>query len=269
MYNDTVEVVKMCLDEIRVLEIGLAVRVPQPKGKVAVFDSRENCGLLFCEYGKLSYESGGRVYISDNTHPLFLPKGISYTLRGIEESSTFVINFSIRETGEPLPPVSFSGPATSSVSRQLSALERLWTLRRPSYRFRSFSVLYELLAALPEPAENSYLPTAKREKIRASVDYIERHFCDDNISNDLIADQSGISTVYFRKLFQEIYGIPPMRYVHRLRTEKAQAMLRSGYATVSETAAAVGFSSIYHFSRAFKSAVGVSPARYMKSPENR
>ena len=92
---------------------------------------------------------------------------------------------------------------------------------------------------------------------------MEQHFDDPGISNEMLAALSGVSTVYFRKLFSEIYNQSPMKYVYNLRMAKARAMLSSGYSSITETAGAVGFTNIYHFSRSFKQCTGLSPSHNM------
>ena len=53
------------------------------------------------------------------------------------------------------------------------------------------------------------------------------------LTNDALADESGLSTVYFRKLFKQVYGISPMQYASDFRIAKAKEMLQSDYGTVA------------------------------------
>ena len=78
-----------------------------------------------------------------------------------------------------------------------------------------------------------------------------------------------MSTVYFRKLFTEAYGMPPMRYVRQKRIEKAQNLLENGFTNISEIADSVGFNSIYHFSKTFKQLIGTSPSNYSRVAPSR
>lgn len=97
---------------------------------------------------------------------------------------------------------------------------------------------------------------------------MERHFTDPMITNELIAEASNVSTVYFRKIFTEAYGVPPMRYVRQRRIEKAQSLLENGFSNISEVAESVGFNSVYHFSKSFKQLIGVSPTSYLRMTFN-
>ena len=56
--------------------------------------------------------------------------------------------------------------------------------------------------------------------------------------------------------------VSPMTYVRQVRMRKAQALLMRPRARVAEVGAAVGYSDLYHFSKAFKQSVGMSPRNY-------
>ena len=71
-----------------------------------------------------------------------------------------------------------------------------------------------------------------------------------------------MSTVYYRKLFTEVMGVPPITYARQLRIEKAKEMLKSDYITLTDIATSLGYSSLYDFSRDFKKHTGVAPSKY-------
>ena len=54
----------------------------------------------------------------------------------------------------------------------------------------------------------------------------------------------------------------PIRYLNRLRIEKAKEFMRTNAVNISEAALAVGFDNIYYFSRLFKQLEGMSPSAY-------
>ena len=96
------------------------------------------------------------------------------------------------------------------------------------------------------------------------MEYISQNY-NKKIINDELAALTGLSTVYFRKLFTDIIGVSPIAYVHKLRVEKAKEMLKSDYGTLSDMAQSLGYPSLYDFSRDFKKHTGVSPSRYQLS----
>lgn len=77
-----------------------------------------------------------------------------------------------------------------------------------------------------------------------------------------IARSLGISPSHLRARFRASCGVSIGRHLRRLRLEKACGLLRLTSNRVSEIADQCGFNSIYHFSRAFRLAYGVSPMEY-------
>ena len=77
-----------------------------------------------------------------------------------------------------------------------------------------------------------------------------------------MARSLGISPSHLRARFRASCGVSLGRHLRRLRLEKACGLLRLSQNRVTEIADLCGFSSIYSFSRAFRSAYGVSPMAY-------
>ena len=120
---------------------------------------------------------------------------------------------------------------------------------------------YSILLALTQAVSERYLPTEKQRKLAPAIEYISQNYYK-SITNDSLAAITGLSTVYFRKLFTSIMGVSPITYVHQLRIEKAKAMLKSDYGTVSNIAESLGYRNVYDFSRDFKKHTGVAPSRF-------
>ena len=77
-----------------------------------------------------------------------------------------------------------------------------------------------------------------------------------------LADQVYMSRSRFAELFNRVVGLPPMQYVKRLRLERAQMMLISTATPVGEIGQQCGFPDPFHFSRTFKSSLGMSPRHF-------
>jgi len=77
-----------------------------------------------------------------------------------------------------------------------------------------------------------------------------------------VASMLGMSYTRFRTVFKEQTGFSPHQYRLEVKINKAKAMLKQTPLTVTEIADRLGFSSVYYFSRLFKSKTGQSPCRY-------
>lgn len=98
-------------------------------------------------------------------------------------------------------------------------------------------------------------------EIEQASEYIQRNIRE-KLSVRGVAEILGFSESHFRKIFKEIYGVPPGDYIRTNRIEHAkELMMYSGF-TFSEIAESCGFESIHSFSKAFKKHQGVSPREY-------
>lgn len=79
------------------------------------------------------------------------------------------------------------------------------------------------------------------------------------------ARQAGLTAQHFSVLFKADTGEPPMRYLNRLRMERARELLESAvqsHLSIKEIAACVGCRDVSHFVRDFEKRFGLSPKRY-------
>lgn len=93
---------------------------------------------------------------------------------------------------------------------------------------------------------------AARERLDAS--YAEAHTVSD------LARGVGMSLFHFTRVFTQLVGRPPHRYLNETRLRAARAMLREGR-SVTDTCFAVGFNNPSHFTRSFARRYGAAPSR--------
>lgn len=101
----------------------------------------------------------------------------------------------------------------------------------------------------------------KRVLICRVLDYVDRNFGNRMILEEL-ASVSGYSVAQFSRIFTELSGITPMRYVHTARILKAAELLSEGEKSITEIAFFCGFESLEVFERGFKKYYGVSASAY-------
>lgn len=77
-----------------------------------------------------------------------------------------------------------------------------------------------------------------------------------------VARELGMSYDHFRRRFCSVTGMPPGRYQLTKRVDRACALMAAGRVTNKEIAERLGFCDEFHFSRTFKSVVGLSPAQF-------
>jgi AraC-like DNA-binding protein len=97
------------------------------------------------------------------------------------------------------------------------------------------------------------------ERIHAARERLDTEF-DGNHTVSALARSMGMSGFHFTRVFTELVGSPPHRYLTERRLLMARAMLEDGR-SVTETCFACGFNDLSHFSRSFGRRFGVAPSR--------
>ncbi|GGC74691.1 AraC family transcriptional regulator [Chelatococcus reniformis] len=100
-----------------------------------------------------------------------------------------------------------------------------------------------------------------RERVERARAIIEGQFGRD-LSIARLAREVGLNERKLKEGFRAVVGNSVHAYLRQVRLDAAATMLEAG-ATVTETALAVGFDSLSHFSKVFTAAKGVAPSRYL------
>ena len=220
-------------------------------------------GIALKAGGKTYYSQDGKEILSDKNHVVLLPKGAAYEWTCREQGECIVIDFDTLEQGHTIRSVEISDD--SFIHSAFARLERVMSAEDPVGRLESMQLLYGLLLFLTKAANKKYVPSDKRHLLIPAVDHMRENYADTGINNDRLAALCKMSTVYFRKTFESVYGTSPIRYLHDLRMNKAKAMLSGDYDSIGQVAESVGYSSVYHFSKMFRTYTGQSPTEYKKT----
>ena len=99
--------------------------------------------------------------------------------------------------------------------------------------------------------------------IREMKSYIDRHYAE-GISLDELADQVHMSKTYLSMLFKKEEGISYIKYLTKVRMEKAMEFLKQGY-KAKVVCEMVGYHDYKYFSAQFKNSTGMTLDNYKKS----
>jgi AraC-like DNA-binding protein len=77
-----------------------------------------------------------------------------------------------------------------------------------------------------------------------------------------LAAVAHLSASQFGRVFKQVYGETPHRYLQRRRVERAMTLLRQTDRPVTDVAWDVGFASLGTFSATFRRVVGLSPTEF-------
>ena len=159
-------------------------------------------------------------------------------------------------------------PASSAVispTNRLAFLKlRLERLADDDYAFGLEDLAYELFSVIRSGPLNTNCVYRERqllwyaERIEAILDIFNKRYADAH-SLTSVARSVGMSPFQFARVFSELVGTPPHRYLLSVRLDRALQMLLDGK-SVTETCFDVGFSNLSHFTRSFQRRFGVVPS---------
>lgn len=219
--------------------------------------------LMYYEYGDTTLTFHGRTFHMTAGSVLYLPKGIPdnrYEVSVTEEFSLYNIYF---DTDDPMPcePVLIT-PGNDEFRALFEKLFHLWIGKRSGYYYKAMEQAYHLVYALRR-AQERYTLHGAQGRLANVEEYLAEHYCDTRFDYAAMASVTGLSYSYFKKLFVDTYGCPPVKQVMRLKLSRARELLQTGRFRVSEVAELCGFENVYYFSTAFKKHVGISPKQYV------
>ena len=128
----------------------------------------------------------------------------------------------------------------------------------------AMSFLYRIYGAVIFEANKRYVSSAAKDKINAAKNYIDTHLSDPLLSVAFLAENAGMSEVYFRKLFRSQTGVSPSQYIIASRLKNAKRLMEYPFLTLEECALSSGFQTVQYFCRVFKKEFGVTPRNYRR-----
>jgi len=107
----------------------------------------------------------------------------------------------------------------------------------------------------------------KYKKISEIIQYINSSYSN-KLTLSSISSNFYISPNYFCSLFKSVTGFTFIDYLNNLRIKEAQRLLCETDSKISEISEKVGYESMTHFGRVFKSITGISPLKYRNINKN-
>ncbi|MET0451351.1 MAG: AraC family transcriptional regulator N-terminal domain-containing protein [Mycobacterium sp.] len=97
--------------------------------------------------------------------------------------------------------------------------------------------------------------------VAAAVDYVAANLAEP-LTVKILAKQVCLSPSAFSRVFRETTGHSPYQYVKETRLERARQLLDEGRPGVADVSRSVGYTSVSHFIKAFRSRFGATPGDY-------
>lgn len=149
--------------------------------------------------------------------------------------------------------------ATTDFSTLLRRTEAAAALLR-----RALDAIAAPFTACPVPACRFLAIETERDKIFLARDILEARTDDRPLTIKDLSRRVAMNECYLKKGFKALTGKTVYDFQHERRIARAQQLLQQEGRSVSEVAETLHFSSISHFSTAFKKATGLKPCELLR-----
>lgn len=95
------------------------------------------------------------------------------------------------------------------------------------------------------------------------TEYYAEHITE-HVKVEQICKEFSIGRSHLQRIFREQTGCGAIEYFCQMRISAAKRLIRENRMNLTDTAAALGYTSIYYFSKQFKKITGMSPSSYQK-----
>lgn len=100
-----------------------------------------------------------------------------------------------------------------------------------------------------------------QDAVHRAIETMWKHYGEPISLSDL-ADSAILSRFYFSRVFRQVTGTSPGRFLSAIRLHQAKGLLRESELSVTEISYQVGYNSPGTFTTRFTRSVGMSPTRY-------
>ena len=214
--------------------------------------------LLYLEHGD---DAGEAIIYAVSFHPDFFlqwPEDLLLSQKAFRFDHTAEQQFTACQQSKDVLSQLLLQPQRPVLSQSLQVTELLLTLFR-----RAIDTLNIPFTVCPVPACRFLAYESEREKIIKARTILDEQF-DEHISIKDLSRKVAMNECYLKKGFKALTGKTIHEYKQDQRIIHAKNMLRNEGKSVTDVAALLGYSSISHFSTAFKRATGTKPCELLQ-----
>lgn len=192
------------------------------------------------------------------------PEGFGYSILYIAQAA--VASCFDGDAGLHLPRY-FRSPVVRDPALAALFTRALTAVPQPYETLRAEELLAQLVACIllrhgEAAVRAGSPPSGAGQRMQRVREYLDAHYAQD-VTVEELALVAGLSRAHLTRAFTRQFGVPPHLYLNGVRLRHAQAALLAGE-PIADAALACGFADQSHFTRRFKGAVGISPARWLR-----
>ncbi len=226
---------------------------------------KKQCAFLLLDGVDGEYVSkDGKKILAKSGELVYTPTGSEYTLRFYNHTGnkcTYLINIHLFDDIDEQIVISdtikvFQLKNNSNVYSLFEKIKLVEASNKATI-IQKKMLIFEFLHSLATES----LRKIKVSIIQKGIEYLDLNYTKiDSLS--CLAKECNISDAYFRQIFKKQFGITPCTYRNNLRMEKAKQYLEYSDTSISEISELLGFSTVSHFIKQFKSYYNTTPLQY-------
>ena len=212
-----------------------------------------SCHMTFSDGSSFTTVPGALVYLA---------KDSLYNMDILEEPYEVIFADFLFDSPEPRQSAIYLPNDREETLPYFLRMKRAYSLKSSGYLSECLSLLYRIYAKAQAIASQSYLPSPSRKKIEEARNVILESYAAEELSVAALAVSSGMSEVYFRRLFRTGIGCSPSEFIVQTRLNAAKSLMRYSDLSLEEIALQSGFSSLSYFCRVFKEHTDMTPSAF-------
>lgn len=200
----------------------------------------------------------------DFFHEVEAPAEQDLVIRELDPSPEQFCRMPVQEDGTPMYE-RFYPAIPQEAAEWVQRIVREYGASVPGSTLACHGLLLALLGLLLRLQHKS--PRHVHPEYRSEVLAIVRQMADSPGSdwgNAAVARRLGVSEDHYIRLFREIVGISPNKYVQRVKHNEAKRLLSESPLSVEQIGRELGYEELANFSKSFKKWQGVSPSEYRR-----
>lgn len=154
------------------------------------------------------------------------------------------------------------GPVRRRMVRCFRQMQAIYESNISTRAELQLSLLEQALLWAASEAQEAAQPLDAR--VRRAIEHMASHLADP-LTIEELRSVAGVSRSQLAAIFEPATGLTPMRYLEKLRLERAMQILRLTSRPIESIAAEVGFCDPKHFAKRFRAVVGVTPSGYRRN----
>ena len=194
----------------------------------------------------------------DNSIDLAL---IDYVL---PDADGFDVLQTLRASKPSLPAIMMTGYGNETVVIKALRTEIVDYMKKPLKLTYLKKRLYEILGGHQNNKQYDSVNSRDDFILDGVVSHIEEKYMK-HITLEKAASMACMNKFKFCRVFKERYGQTFITYLNSIRVKNAAELLRNNNLSITEIAYFVGYGSVVHFDRVFRSTYGIPPREYRKT----